>query len=261
MSAGSEQTGSQAVWVWGLPLAPLTFEQSLERVDQLIAAGKPNFFITANLQYALLTDQDARLPPVNAQAAFILADGMPLVWASRWRKQRLPERVAGSDLVPALCEQAARKGHRVFLLGGAPGIADEAARKLCERFPALQIVGIEVPPFRELSAEEQAQMLERIRNAKPDLLFVAFGQPKGELWMAQHREALGVPACVQIGASLDFVAGKVDRAPRWMQRGGLEWLYRLYREPGRLIGRYSRNIWFLIRMLARDAFTSADRRA
>jgi N-acetylglucosaminyldiphosphoundecaprenol N-acetyl-beta-D-mannosaminyltransferase len=261
MSTDSEHSSSQAIWVWGLPLAPLTFEQTLQRVDQLIAAGKPNYFITANLQYALLTHQDARLPPVNARAAFILADGMPLVWASRWRKQRLPERVAGSDLVPALCEQAARKGHRVFLLGGAPGIAEQAARKLCERFPALQIVGIEVPPFRELSTEEHTQMLDRIRNAHPDLLFVAFGQPKGELWLEQYGEALGVPACVQIGASLDFMAGKVDRAPRWMQRSGLEWVYRLYREPGRLIGRYSRNIWFLIRMLARDMITPADRRA
>lgn len=261
MSTDSGRESSPAVWVWGLPLAPLTFQQTLERVDRLIAAGKPNFFITANLQYAQLTAKDQRLPPVNAQAAFLLADGMPLVWASRWRLQRLPERVAGSDLVPALCEQAARKGHRVFLLGGAPGIAEEAARKMCDRFPGLQIVGIEVPPFRELSAEEQAQLVERIRQAKPDLLFVAFGQPKGEVWLAENREALGVPVGVQIGASLDFVAGRVDRAPRWMQRTGLEWLYRLYREPGRLMGRYSQNIWFLMRMIARDVFTPAQRRA
>src|SRR5262245_56347189 len=191
---------ADAVWIWGVPFAPLTFEQTLDRVEELIRARRPSYFITANLHYTMLTHQHAGLDAVNRAAAFVLADGMPLVWASRWRPQRLPERVAGSDLVPALCERAARHGYRVFLLGGAPGIADEAARKMCERFPGLQIAGVESPPFRALSAEEEAQLVARIRDSRADLLFVAFGQPKGEFWLAQHLEALGVPVSAQIGA-------------------------------------------------------------
>ena len=260
MSTNSRHDDLRPVWVWGLPLAPLTFAETLDQVDDLIRAGRPGYFITANLHYAMLTAQDPRLPEVNRRAAFLLADGMPLVWASRYRPRQLPERVAGSDLVPALCARAAERGHRVFLLGGAPGVAEEAARRLCAHSPSLQIVGIEVPPFREPTAQEKAQLLARIRAARPDLLFVAFGQPKGELWLAENCEALGVPACVQIGATLDFIAGRVRRAPRWIQRVGFEWAYRLYREPRRLASRYASNFVFVARMAALDAASFFDRR-
>ena len=238
-----------AVWVWGLPLAPLTFEQTLDKVEELIQSGSPHYFITANLHYAMLTDQDRRLRQVNFGAAFLVADGMPLVWASRRLPTPLPERVAGADLVPALCERAARKGYRVFLLGGAAGVAPEAARVLRARFPGLQIVGAETPPFRTLSAEEQEQQTARIRDARPDLLFVGLGQPKGELWLAENARNLGVPACVQIGGTLDFLAGRVRRAPLWVQRFGLEWIYRTYREPTRLASRYARNAFFALKMI------------
>jgi N-acetylglucosaminyldiphosphoundecaprenol N-acetyl-beta-D-mannosaminyltransferase len=243
---------SQALWVWGLPLAPLTFEQTLDRVEELIRAGTPSYFITANLHYAMLTDEDPRLEAVNRGAALVLADGMPLVWASRWRAARLPERVAGSDLVPALCARAAQRGYRVFLLGGAPEVGAEAARNLGARFPGLQIVGVESPPFRPLSPQEQTQLVARIRAARPDLLFVAFGQPRGELWLAEHCQALGVPVSVQIGATLDFLAGRVPRAPRWLQRLGLEWAYRLYQEPARLARRYGSNLLFALKSVTRD---------
>jgi N-acetylglucosaminyldiphosphoundecaprenol N-acetyl-beta-D-mannosaminyltransferase len=259
MSTNAEEAGVRPVWVWGLPLAPLTFQQTLEKVDQLIKAGRPSYFITANLNYAMLTAQDARLQAVNQGAAFILADGMPLVWASRWRPERLPERVAGADLVPALCERAARQGHRVFFLGGPPGVAEEAARILRERWPQLQIVGTAAPPFRDLSAEESSRLLASIRDARPDLLFIAFGQPKGELWMAEHCRTLGVPVCVQIGGSFNFITGTVRRAPRWLQRLGGEWGYRLYREP-RLALRYAQNARFLVSMVARDLFSLLRRR-
>jgi N-acetylglucosaminyldiphosphoundecaprenol N-acetyl-beta-D-mannosaminyltransferase len=252
MATDSRPNDVHPVWVWGLPLAPLTFAQTLDKVEQFIKEGKPNYFITANLHYAMLTSQDQRLDAVNRGAALVLADGMPLVWASRYRAERLPERVAGSDLVPALCERAAQRGYRVFLLGGAPGIAAEAARKMCERFPGLQIVGIESPPYRELSAEEHAQLVERIRSSRADLLFAALGQPKGEIWLAANYQALGVPAGAQIGATLDFLAGRMRRSPRWLQRVGLEWLYRLYQEPKRLAQRYGSNILFAFKMLAAD---------
>ncbi len=237
--------------IWNLPILPVTFAEALDEVDRLIEARSPGYFITANLNYAMLTDRDPRLREVNRQAAFILADGMPLVWYSRLVRRRLPERVAGSDMIYALCQRAAEKGHRVFFLGGMPGVADEAASRLCQLFPGLTIAGVEVPPFREWTAAEHDRMIERIRNTSPDLLFAALGQPKGELWLHQNREALGVPACVQLGASFDFVAGKIHRAPRWIQRINLEWAHRIYCAPRRMFPRYLANAWFLAKALVR----------
>jgi N-acetylglucosaminyldiphosphoundecaprenol N-acetyl-beta-D-mannosaminyltransferase len=245
------------VWVWGLPLAPLTRAEAVAAVERLIAARTPSYFITANLNYAMLTHRHVDLDRINRGAAFLLADGMPLVWASRWRETPLPERVAGSDLIYDLCALAGRRGFRVFLLGGAEGIAEQAARNLVARYPGLQLAGTLAPPFRGLSPEEQAELIAQVRAARPDLLLVAFGQPKGERWLAEHLEALGVPVGVQVGAALDFVAGKVARAPRWLQKIGLEWTYRLALEPARLGGRYASNFLFFFRMALRDGWAIA----
>ncbi len=239
------RANARPVCILGLRLVPWSTEQVLEEVDRRIAQRDPCFFITANLHYAMLSARDERLRQVNSKAAFLLADGMPLVWIARWKRTPLRVRVAGADLVDDLCRQAARVGHRVFLLGGAPGVATDAARVLCLRHPGLHIAGTDSPPFRELSPAENASLVRRIRDARTDLLFVAFGQPKGEMWLAENVDALGVPACVQVGASLDFVAGKVARAPRWAQRLGLEWLHRIACEPARLGPRYLANGWFL----------------
>ncbi len=255
MTTSLAPTAVEPIWVWGVPFAPLTFEQAIERVEQLIAGRTPRFFITANLHYCMLTDRDPGLRPLNDAADFIVADGMPIVWASRWRTRRLPVRVTGSDLIPALCTRAAERGYRVFFLGGAPEVAREAERRLREQLPTLQIVGVESPPFRALTPEEHAALVGKIRAANPDLLFVSFGQPKGELWIYQHAQELGVPVSVQVGATIDFLAGKVPRAPRLLQRTGLEWVYRLYREPKRLLSRYTSNAWFAIKMLCKDLFT------
>jgi N-acetylglucosaminyldiphosphoundecaprenol N-acetyl-beta-D-mannosaminyltransferase len=233
-------------------LAPFTFAQTVDYIDRLIQSGGSHYAITANLHYAMLTDRDRELAKVNSGAAFIVADGMPLVWASRLKRRRLPERVTGADLVPALCARAAERGYRVFLLGAAPGVGNEAANRLRSRYPGLQIVGVESPPFRPLTAEEQSDLVGRIRAARADLLFFARGQPQGEQWIADNLSALQVPFCMQIGGALDFAAGRVPRAPRLIQRIGLEWVYRLYREPRRLLIRYWQNGLFLLRMLVAD---------
>jgi N-acetylglucosaminyldiphosphoundecaprenol N-acetyl-beta-D-mannosaminyltransferase len=243
------------VRVWGLPLAPFTFAQTVEQIDRLIQSGQPHYVITANIHYAMLAGRDPGLAAVNAGAAFLVADGMPLVWASCLRRRRLPERVTGADLFPALCALAAERGYRVFLVGGAPGVGEEAARRLQLRYQGLQVAGIESPPFRPLTSEEHAGLIGRIRSARPDLLFLALSQPLGERWLAENVEDMGVPVCLQIGAALDFAAGRVPRAPRLIQRIGMEWAYRLYREPGRLLFRYLDNTRFLLRMLLRDLLT------
>lgn len=235
----------------GLDLTPFTMEQSLARIEEMIRSGKPGYFITANLHYAMISEKDPELHVVNKEADFILADGMPLVWASRRRKVGLPERVAGSDLIPKLCELAANKGYKVFLLGAAEGVGDEAARKLREKHPQIQIVGVESPPFRPLSREEEEALIGRIHDAKPDILIVSFGQPKGEKWIHRHLAKLGVPACAQVGATIDFLAGRVKRSPKWMHRTGAEWLWRMALEPRRLTGRYLQNMAFLAKRVIR----------
>jgi N-acetylglucosaminyldiphosphoundecaprenol N-acetyl-beta-D-mannosaminyltransferase len=209
----------------------------------------------------MLADADSRLRALNDRAAFLLADGMPLVWWSRLGPRPLPERVAGSDLIYGMCERAARHGHRVYLLGAAPGVADEAAATLVEKYPGLKIVGVECPPFRQPTAAEEREQIERVRAARPDLLFVAFGQPKGELWIADRLDELRVPVCVQVGATLDFVAGRVKRSPKWMQKTGLEWVYRMLQEPRRLAGRYLDNVAFLVRAAFAPRFRRERRRA
>jgi len=165
----------------------------------------------------------------------------------------LPERVAGSDLIPKLCTLAAEKGYRIFLLGAAEGVGQEAARKLREKHPTIQIVGVESPPFRPLSEQEESELIQRIHDSGADILVVSFGQPKGEKWIHKHLSRLGVPACAQVGATIDFLAGRVKRSPKWMQGTGVEWVWRLGLEPGRLAGRYLQNMLFLAkRILKRD---------
>jgi N-acetylglucosaminyldiphosphoundecaprenol N-acetyl-beta-D-mannosaminyltransferase len=247
------------VWVWGVPFASLSMVETVSAIGDLIEAGRPTYFITGNVHYAMLSHENSDLRVINAQAAFILADGAPLVWASRWQGTPLPERVAGADLIFELSAEAARKGYRLFLLGGADGVAEEAARRLRERYPGLKIVGTECPPFRQSTPEEEADLIKRIRAAKADILFVAFGQPKGERWINRNLQALAVPVSVQVGASLDFAADRVRRAPRWMQKCGLEWAFRLGLEPRRLFGRYVRNARFIARMIAHDMRRATSR--
>jgi N-acetylglucosaminyldiphosphoundecaprenol N-acetyl-beta-D-mannosaminyltransferase len=249
------------VWVWGVPISRVTLADAITVIDQLVESGRPHFVVTANLHYAMLSASDQRLRINNEKAALILPDGMPLVWASRWRSQPLPERVTGSDLLPMLCARLAKCGYGIYLLGAAPGVATEAAKRMIASYPGLRIVGVQSPPFRELSDIEQQSLVDEIRNAKPHLLVVAMGQPKGEYWVADWYERLGVPVVIQVGAAIDFAAGRISRAPWWMQRAGLEWCYRFMREPFRLGGRYAANTWFAMTMLLRDLVTPRDRRS
>lgn len=249
----------EPVEVMGVPLTPLTMKQTLTAIGRLIEEGRPRFLVSANLNYAMLTDTDPELREVNARAAMVLADGMPLVWASKLRGGPVRERVAGSDLLFELAAEAARQGWRVFLMGGQPGIAARAGEALTERFPGLQIVGVEVPPFRPMTEEELDGLASRVRAAQPDLLIAAFSQPRGEKWIDANCERLGVPVAIQMGAALDFAAGNVRRAPHWVKVTGLEWAFRLWVEPRRLAGRYYRNFCFLARWLLSQTRTQRPR--
>ncbi len=242
-----EEQVLETVDVWGLSLARLDTAGTLDVVDRMIRQGRPGFFITANLHYARLTAGSEYLRELNERAGFITADGMPLVWQARRQGEPVPQRVAGSDLVDLICKRAALRGHRVFFLGAADGVALEAAQRLKEKYPLLAVAGVAAPTFREMSPEDHEALVRKIRSTRPDIVFAALGQPKGEVWLDRHREELGVPVCVQIGASLDFIAGKAQRAPRWMQRSGLEWFHRMATDPRRLAPRYLRDALFLLK--------------
>jgi N-acetylglucosaminyldiphosphoundecaprenol N-acetyl-beta-D-mannosaminyltransferase len=158
---------------------------------------------------------------------------MGIIWASRILGQPFPERVTGTDLLPLLAESCVRRGYRLFLLGAAPGVAEATARVLQQRSPGLQITGVYGGSPEDAEAEE---ILHLIHAAQPDVLTVAYGAPRQDLWIHQHAQALGtagVGVAVGVGGAYDFIAGRVARAPRWMQRAGLEWLFRLLRQPRR----------------------------
>jgi N-acetylglucosaminyldiphosphoundecaprenol N-acetyl-beta-D-mannosaminyltransferase len=176
-------------------------------------------------------------------AHLVLCDGTPLVWASRLLGNPLLERVAGADLVPLLLRVAAEKGYRIFFLGATEESCTQAVQRLRKLHPSLVIADHYSPPFNKLLEMDHDEIKRRILAAKPDLLFVSFGCPKQEKWIAMHYRSLGVPVSAGVGATIDFLAGTVKRAPVWMQRSGTEWIYRLAQEPRRLFKRYFKDLW------------------
>ena len=167
------------------------------------------------------------------RADLVTADGMPIVLLSKLLRDPLPERVTGADMVPAICRRFAEEGLSVYVLGGEREVLDEAFAKL----PPVKVAGLD-PAFVKLD-EDQPEIVERINAAKPDLLFVALGNPKQELWMGRNADRLDVSVMIGVGGTFNFITGKVKRAPRWAQRSGLEWIYRICQEPGRLWRRYA----------------------
>tara|TARA_R110002049_G_scaffold4601_5_gene32385 strand:- start:539155 stop:540180 length:1026 start_codon:yes stop_codon:yes gene_type:complete len=238
--------------IWDVPFDNVTLEGSVDHVGELIRCGEPSYVITANLNYVMLHHRIAEMDAVTRDAALILADGQPIVWRSKLEHNPLPERVAGSEMIYQLAERASREGWRIYFLGGEPGVAAAAAETLSRLYPGLQIAGVESPPFRSLSQEEQDAQDERIRSARTDLLLVAFGQPKGERWIHANYKRLGVPVSIQLGASFDFIAGTAKRAPAIFQKVGMEWAYRMLSDPKRLIPRYTSNAMFLIGAIIED---------
>ncbi len=245
-------SGAWPIAILGVPFDHVSIEESVARIEAMIATRRPHFVVTANVDFLVQAHRDVELRRILLEADLVLCDGTPLVWASRWLGNALPERVAGSDLAPALIEAAAKKGHRLFFLGAAEGVALEAEAKLKAQYPTLQIVGTYSPPFSPLLEMDHAEIAKRIRAAQPDILLVSFGCPKQEKWIAMHHRSLGVPVAIGVGATLDFLAGRMKRAPALMRRTGTEWLYRLWQEPGRLYQRYATDLVHFLPALARQ---------
>jgi N-acetylglucosaminyldiphosphoundecaprenol N-acetyl-beta-D-mannosaminyltransferase len=231
--------GTRALKIGSLRVDSVTREEALASVEALVRAGKGGAVFTPNVDHVVLAEDDARLRDAYARVSLSLADGMPLVWASRILGQPVPEKVSGSDFVPSLLERASECGWGVYFLGGAPGVAARARDKLRQSIPRLLVVGVEAPRIDVNDPPEaRASQLMRIRSARPHLVLVALGAPKQEIWIDRVRDELCPAVLFGVGASLDFIAGTIPRAPRWMSQLGLEWSFRLTREPRRLWRRY-----------------------
>jgi N-acetylglucosaminyldiphosphoundecaprenol N-acetyl-beta-D-mannosaminyltransferase len=250
-----------SIAVMGLPLANVTNDEAVEAIERLILAGGSHQVATANLDFWVNSLKDVDLHRIIAGCSLVLPDGMPLVWISRLLGKPLKERVSGVDMVPRLAELSARKGYGIYLLGGRPGVAARAKEKLEAIYPGCKIVGHHAPPLADLERMDHGDTLERIRVAKPDILLVAFGNPKQEKWIRMHAKRLGVPVSIGIGGSMDILVGDVQRAPLWMQRIGLEWLGRCLQEPSRLLPRYARNFGGLASHLPLALVASVMQRA
>jgi N-acetylglucosaminyldiphosphoundecaprenol N-acetyl-beta-D-mannosaminyltransferase len=251
---------ASTVQLFGMTIDRVQMPQAVSRL--LAWCDEPRgaacrYVVTPNVDHAVLFQQRADLRAAYRDASLVLADGAPIVWASRllgtWGvPSALPERVAGSDLVPQLFAAAARP-LRVFLLGAAEGVAGRAALRIARQWPCVQIVGTySPPPSFEHDAIETEQILTLVADAAPDLLIVGFGAPKQELWVHQHQFDLQAKVVICAGATIDFLAGEKRRSPRWMRQCGLEWAHRVLSEPRRLTSRYARDAWIFPRLVWRE---------
>lgn len=219
-----------AIRILGVRVDAITYAGLLERIGEFIASGAPHQIATVNPEFVMEAQRNAEFRAVLEQADLCLADGVGLLWAARRQGRTLPERVTGSDALPLIAQRAARAGWRLYLLGAAEGVAEQTGRLLQARYPGVIIAGA----YAGSPAPEDAPgIIERIRAARPDVLFVAYGAPKQDLWIATHREALGAPAMMGVGGAFDHLVGVRKRAPAWVQRLNLEWLFRLITQPWR----------------------------
>lgn len=217
----------------------LTMAETLNEIDKLIQKKNCSYVVTPNVDHIVRLEKDVELQKVYKNASLILTDGKPLIWISKWYKTPIKEKISGSDLFPKVCELAANKNYTMYLLGAAEGVADTAAKNLMKKYPGLNVVGTYSPPFGfEKYEQEMNKIKTQIQEVHPDILIVGLGCPKQEKFMYYHCKELGVPISFGLGASIDFEAGNIKRAPKWMSNNGLEWLYRFSKEPKRLFKRY-----------------------
>lgn len=238
----------------GVSLAPLTEREAIGHLLAALEEGRGGWMVTANLDILRQCVADPAIRSMVDRADLRVADGMPLLWAAAIQGTPLPERVCGSNLIHSLPAAAAEAGRSIYLLGGDPGAADAAAAVLQARHPALRIVGIECPPYGfDRDEAEIARIADRLAKAAPEIVFVALGFPKQERLIERIRHAAPNAWWIGVGISLSFAAGRVARAPRWVQRLGLEWVHRTLQEPRRLFKRYFvHDIPFGLRLLWRS---------
>jgi N-acetylglucosaminyldiphosphoundecaprenol N-acetyl-beta-D-mannosaminyltransferase len=234
----TEQAESPRLNVLGVGISAVDMDSALDRIDGWIRRRESQYVCVATVHGVMECQRDPSLRSVFNASGLTTPDGMPLVWLSWLYRLRHVRRVYGPDLMLALCERSVRQGYRHYFYGGAPGVVERLAARLRQRFPELQIAGTYTPPFRAMTADEDAEAVQAINRAGPDIVWVGLGSPKQDRWMATHVGRVSASVLIGVGAAFDFHAGRKRQAPRWIQRGGLEWLFRLSQEPHRLWRRY-----------------------
>lgn len=232
--------------LFGASIDPLSMDEAVETLMYWVSntdANRCRYVVTPNVDHTRLLHESEAFRNAYAGADMTLADGMPVVWASRLLGQPIPERVTGADLVPGMFSATdSTRPLTAFLLGALPGVADRAAKRIEEQWPYVKVTGAYSPPFGfERDAEENERILKMIADVSPDVLVIGVGAPKQELWIHKHRDRVQAKIAFCVGATIDFLAGEKPRAPLWMQNVGLEWCYRLASEPRRLVGRYAKD--------------------
>ena len=225
--------------VLGVRVDAVQIAEAIAQMERWICDRDQSRLIAATGMHGVTEAQhDASFKQVLNSVDLVVPDGMPLVWVAKLRGYRLRRRVCGAELLTGFCQETTTKRYKHFFYGGAHGVPERLALVLKSRFDGLEVVGAYSPPFRPLQPEEDAQIVALINNSHADVLWVGLGCPKQERWMCEHQQSLKVPVIVAVGAAFDFFTGGVQRAPAWMCEHGLEWLFRLVREPRRLWRRY-----------------------
>ena len=232
---------TKRVNVLGVGISVLNLRTALAAIADAVRARRKGYICVTGVHGVMEAQDDAGFKQILNGASLCTPDGMPMVWAGKLAGHREMRRVYGPDLMLEVCAWSETSGCRHFFYGGADGVAELLAQRLRAKFPKLEVVGIFTPPFRALNAVEEKKLAEQIRAARPDILWVGLSTPKQEKFMAEFLPKLDVTLMIGVGAAFDFHSGRVRQAPRWMQRSGLEWFYRLGCEPRRLARRYFRN--------------------
>jgi N-acetylglucosaminyldiphosphoundecaprenol N-acetyl-beta-D-mannosaminyltransferase len=226
------------VRILGVPVHQLDMGSAVRTIDGWIRSGKSRYVCVRDVHGVMRAQSDAEFRRIHEHAGLVTPDGMPLVWVSRLRGSRAIGRVCGPDLVDALCDASQAWGAPHFFFGGKPGVAEEMAQRLKANYPKLIVAGTFCPPFRDLTDSEDRKIVDEITRSGARIVWIGISTPRQEEWMRDHVDALPGCTLIGVGAAFDFHAGTVKRAPRWMQRNGLEWLFRLSQEPLRLWRRY-----------------------
>lgn len=217
----------------------VTLEEAISHIEKCINERKIGYVITPNVDQIVRIEHDPYFREICDNAELLLADGHPLLWIANWYKTPIKQKICGSDLVPILCGVAARKDYSVFLLGAAEGVAAKAAENLKQRYPGLNIAGTYSPPFGFEKDKKEIEKINRmLYKSKADMLFVGMGVPKQDIFIYENMNKYQIPMSFSIGATIDFLAGVQKRAPKWMSKIGMEWLYRLLQDPKRMFKRY-----------------------
>lgn len=217
----------------------VNMDEAIQAIENMIASEKKRYIVAINIDVVMKIESDEYLKKITDDADMVLVDGKPLVWIAKWHKRPIKAKISGSDLVPVLCKRAAEKSYSIFIIGGKEGVAEKAKQNLERDLPGINIVGTYAPPFGfEENEMELNKINEMISNIHPDILIACFGCPKQEKWIYENYQQYDAKVSVCAGATVDFLAGNVNRSPKWMSDHGLEWFYRFLQEPKRMFKRY-----------------------